>query len=79
MTEVKENPNIAKIEHDSLSVKTVRIAVIGGILLIAVALGIGMIMHLRSLIRQYTLHAFDVATYARMAVVHGQNDTAPVA
>ena len=52
MTEVKENPNIAKIEHDSLSVKTVRIAVIGGILLIAVALGIGMIMHLRSLIRQ---------------------------
>ena len=69
---VEENPNLSRIEHDPLSVKTTRVAVIGGILLIAVALGIGLILHLRSLISQYTVHAFDVATYARMAVVHGE-------
>ncbi|MBQ8067031.1 MAG: SpoIIE family protein phosphatase [Solobacterium sp.] len=71
VNQVEENPNLSKIEHDPLSVKTTRVAVIGGILLIAVALGIGLILHLRSLISQYTVHAFDVATYARMAAVHG--------
>ena len=37
VNQVEENPNLSRIEHDPLSVKTTRVAVIGGILLIAVA------------------------------------------
>ena len=58
--EVKE----IKAGRVSLSTKTAQIAVVGGFVMIFVALGIGLILHLRSLINQYTGHAFDVSTYA---------------
>ena len=70
-----EDAKKQKTEHESLSVKTARLAVIGGVLLVAVALGIGLILHLQSLIQQYTGHAFDVATYAHLDIIE-QTDTA---
>ena len=63
-----------------LSAKTKEVAVIGGILLISVALIIGMFLHLRSLNDRYTVHAYDVASYARMAIDHNESvDTRAVA
>ena len=63
--EVKE----IRAEHVSLSTKTAQIAVVGGFVLIFVALGIGLLLHLRSLINQYTGHAFDVSTYACLDLI----------
>ena len=63
-----------------LSAKTKEVAVIGGTLLISVALIIGMFLHLRSLNDRYTVHAYDVASYARMAIDHNESvDTRAVA
>ncbi len=66
-------------KRHSLSVKTARLAIVSGVILIIVALVIGLSIYTGSLIRQYTRHAFDIANYAHMSVTRGSADSVGLA
>ncbi len=60
--------------NTSLSAKTARAAVISAGILMLVALVIGLSIYTGAVVRRYTRQAFDMATYARMAIMNVPQD-----